>query len=67
MSAYREWEVTTWGTVDLGLDEQALAPHLAPRSEGFPPPLEVGERFSGHPADVAQDVVTALRLLKLVG
>jgi hypothetical protein len=37
------------------------------RSEGFPPPLEVGERFQGDPADVAQDVIMALKLQKLAG
>jgi electron transfer flavoprotein beta subunit len=67
MSAYREWDVTTWGATDLGLDEAALKPQLAFRSETFPPPLEVGEKFRGDPADVAQDVVMALKLQKLVG
>jgi electron transfer flavoprotein beta subunit len=67
MNAYREWEVITWGAADLGLDEAALRPLLAFRSESFPPPLEVGEQFRGDPADVAQDVVMALKLQKLVG
>jgi electron transfer flavoprotein beta subunit len=67
MNAYREWEVTTWNAADLGLDEDALKPLLAFRGESFPPPLEVGERFRGEPAGVAQDVVMALRLQKLIG
>lgn len=66
MSAYRDWEVTAWNAADLGLDESALKPLLAFRGESFPPPLEVGEQFRGDPADVAQDVVMALKLQKLV-
>jgi electron transfer flavoprotein beta subunit len=66
MSAYREWQVPVWDASDLELDEAALKPLLAFRSEGFPPPLEVGETFWGDPADVAQDVVMALKLQKLV-
>jgi electron transfer flavoprotein beta subunit len=66
MNAYREWEVPAWGASDLALDEAALQPLLAFRGETFPPPLEVGERFRGDPADVAQDVVMALRLQKLI-
>ena len=67
MSAYREWDVTTWGAADLNLDESALRPLLAFRGESFPPPLEVGEVFRGDPESAAQDVVMALKLQKLVG
>jgi electron transfer flavoprotein beta subunit len=67
MSAYRDWQVTTWDAAGLELDEEALKPLLAFRSEGFPPPLEVGEKFRGEPADVAGDVVMALKLQKLIG
>jgi len=67
MSAYRNWDVTVWDASALELDEAALTPLLTKRSESFPPPLEVGERFQGDPADVAQEVVMALKLQKLVG
>jgi len=75
MNAYREWNVTVWSAVDLdgstgltaGLDDTALKPLLAFRSETFPPPLEVGEKLRGNPESVAQDVVMALKLQKLVG
>jgi len=67
MNAYREWEVTIWGMDDLGLTEGDLTPRLAFRGESFPPPLEVGEEFRGDPETVAQEVVTALRLQKLIG
>jgi electron transfer flavoprotein beta subunit len=67
MNAYREWQVTTWGAADLALDDAALEPRLAFRSETFPPPLEVGEQFRGAAADVAQEVILALKLQKLVG
>jgi electron transfer flavoprotein beta subunit len=66
MSAYREWDVALWAAEDLGF-ETALKPLLAFRGESFPPPLEVGEVFRGDPESVAQDVVMALRLQKLVG
>jgi electron transfer flavoprotein beta subunit len=67
MSAYREWEVPVWGAADLDLDREALAPLLAFRGESFPPPLELGEVFRGDPDSVAQDVLVALKLQKLLG
>jgi electron transfer flavoprotein beta subunit len=66
MSAYREWDVPVWGAADLGLDESALSPLLSFRRESFPPPFQVGERFEGDPAGVAQDVLAALRTQKIV-
>jgi electron transfer flavoprotein beta subunit len=67
MSAYRDWDVTVWDASALAIDEAALKPLLAKRGESFPSPLEVGERFQGDPSDVAQEVVMALKLQKLVG
>jgi electron transfer flavoprotein alpha/beta subunit len=67
MSAYRDWDVPVWDMAYLDLDEAALPPLLALRREGFPPPLEVGERFRGDPADVAQEALMALKLQKLIG
>lgn len=67
ISAYREWDVITWGAADLDLSEPDLAPQLTFRASSFPPPLEMGEKFSGNPDDVAQDVITALRLQRLIG
>jgi electron transfer flavoprotein beta subunit len=67
MNAYREWNVTTWNAADLELEEGALKPLLAFRGESFPPPLEVGEKFRGEPADVAQDVIMALKQQRLIG
>jgi electron transfer flavoprotein beta subunit len=66
MSAYRDWDVTVWTAEDLGLDSP-LNPLLAFRGESFPPPLEAGEVFRGDPDSVAQDVVMALKLQKLLG
>jgi electron transfer flavoprotein beta subunit len=66
MSAYREWDVPVWNTVDLELTDAALNPLLTKRSESFPPPLEVGERFRGDPDTVAQDVVATLRRQKAI-
>ncbi len=67
MSAYREWQVSAWDASDLGLDDAALKPLLAFRSESFPPPLEVGEKFRGDATTVAHDAIMALKLQKLVG
>jgi electron transfer flavoprotein beta subunit len=67
ISAYREWNVPAWSAADLGLSEAALAPLLSDRGESFPPPLEVGEKYRGDPGSVAQEVVMALKLQKLIG
>jgi electron transfer flavoprotein beta subunit len=67
MNAYRESEVTVWQAADLALDEHALNPLLTFRRESFPPPFEVGDKFKGAAADVAQDVVLALKQQKLIG
>jgi electron transfer flavoprotein beta subunit len=67
MNAYQAWDVTVWNRADLGLDEADLAPHLAFRGESFPPPLEVGEVFRGDPSSVAQDVITELKLQRVIG
>ncbi|MGD8625466.1 MAG: electron transfer flavoprotein subunit beta/FixA family protein [Anaerolineae bacterium] len=67
MNAYRQWQVTTWDAADLALDDAALEPRLAFRSQSFPPPLEIGEQFRGAATDVAQEVILALKLQKLVG
>ncbi len=66
MNAYREWTVPVWNASDLGLEKEALKPLLTFRGESFPPPLEMGEKFRGDPARVAQDVVMALKLQRLI-
>mgnify|MGYP001819682861 CR=1 FL=1 len=48
------------------LDEATLAPLLAFRGESFPPPYEIGEKFQGDPVDIAQEVVMALRVQKVI-
>ncbi|MBN1135790.1 MAG: electron transfer flavoprotein subunit beta/FixA family protein [Anaerolineae bacterium] len=67
MNAYREWQVTTWNAADLGLDEAALKPLLTFRGESFPPPLPAGEQIKGTPASVAHELITALKLQKVIG
>jgi electron transfer flavoprotein beta subunit len=66
MNAYREWDVSVWGARDLNLSNVDLEPLLVARGESFPPPLEVGESLRGDPTDVAADIVTALRIQRLV-
>jgi len=67
MNSYREWQVTAWNAADLGLDDAALKPLLAFRGESFPPPLPVGEQIEGAPASAAHELITALRLQKVIG
>jgi electron transfer flavoprotein alpha/beta subunit len=67
MNAYREWQVAVWDAADLGLDEGALKPQLVARGDSFPPPLPVGEVVRGAPASVAREVVTALKMQKVIG
>jgi electron transfer flavoprotein beta subunit len=66
MNAYREWAVTVWNRSDLGLDQDALASLVAFRSESFPAPLEVGEKYRGDAARVAGELALTLKLHKLV-
>jgi len=67
MNSYREWQVTAWNAADLGLDDAALKLLLAFRGESFPPPLPVGEQIKGAPAGAAHELITALRLQKVIG
>jgi electron transfer flavoprotein beta subunit len=67
MNAYREWQVTAWNAADLGLDEAALKPLLIFRGESFPPPPPVGEQVKGAPASAAHELITALKLQKVIG
>ncbi len=67
MNAYREWDVHVWSAADLGLDPRSLeSPGDLPWRE-FPAAAGVGEEFRGDAADIAHEVVMALRLQKLVG
>jgi electron transfer flavoprotein beta subunit len=66
MSAYQEWQVPSWGTADLSLNADALAPVVQMRGESFPPPFEVGEKLTGDPAQAGRDAIQALRLQKLI-
>jgi len=66
MNAYREWEVHTWSASDLELEPASLAARVVFRRESFPPPIEVGEVLRGAPASVAQEVVTALKLQRML-
>jgi electron transfer flavoprotein beta subunit len=66
MRAYREWQVPVWTGTDLELSEADLSALLIRRSQSFPPPLPVGEKFRGDPESVAQDAITMLNLQKLI-
>lgn len=66
ISAYRDWEVVTWNAAHLELEEADLAPRLSFRSETFPPPLETGEVLRGDPADIAEELLFALRRQRLI-
>jgi electron transfer flavoprotein alpha/beta subunit len=67
MSAYRQSDVPVWSAADLELTEAEISPLLAFRGESFPPPLMAGEQFRGDPSSVADEVVTALKLARMIG
>jgi electron transfer flavoprotein beta subunit len=67
MNAYRLSKIQVWDAVDLGLDETAMASLLLQRAESFPPPYSVGEVIRGDPDSVAQEMVMALRMQKIIG
>jgi electron transfer flavoprotein beta subunit len=64
MSAYREWEVTTWGMADLGLTEEEISPLIGLQRETFPPERTLGELITGTPEEAAKELA---QLLKDVG
>ena len=66
MAAYREWQVTTWNSADLGLEAADLAPHTQGRGQTFPPERTLGERLTGSPQDVAAELVQQLRLRRII-
>jgi electron transfer flavoprotein alpha/beta subunit len=61
MSAYREWEVTTWGLADLGLTEEELSPLIGLQREAFPPERTLGELITGAPAEAAKELAHILK------
>lgn len=67
IDAYQAMTIPVWGTAELGLDANGLAPLLVYRGESFPPPLPQGERYRGDPATIAQDVVNQLKREKVIG
>lgn len=66
MNAYREWDVAVWDARDLDMDDAFLEPLLVARGESYPPPLDSGEQVRGEPAAMAQEVIMALHLQRLI-
>lgn len=66
MSAYRDWDVITWGADDLGLTDQDLASQIAFRRESFLPPLPEAERYRGAPADMGRDAINVLKSERII-
>jgi electron transfer flavoprotein alpha/beta subunit len=66
MAAYREWQVITWNSEDLGLTAADLTPLTQGRGRTFPPERTLGERLTGSPQDVAADLIQQLRLRHIV-
>ncbi len=60
MNAYREWEVTTWGSADLGLTEEDLNPLIRLQREAFPPERTLGELITGAPDEAARELAQLL-------
>ena len=61
MSAYREWEVTTWGLADLGLTEEELSPLIGLQRKAFPPERTLGELIMGAPDEAAKELAHILK------
>jgi len=61
MSAYREWEVTTWGLADLGLTEEELSPLIGLQRKAFPPEQTLGELITGAPDEAAKELTHILK------
>lgn len=66
MAAYREWQVITWNSEDLGLTAADLSPLTQERGRAFPPERTLGERLTGSPQDVAAELVRQLRLQHII-
>jgi len=66
MAAYREWQIITWNSEDLGLTAADLAPLTQGRGRTFPPERTLGERLTGSPPDVAAELVQQLRLRHII-
>lgn len=66
MAAYREWQVITWNSEDLGLTTADLSPLTQGRGRTFPPERTLGERLTGSPQDVAAELVRQLRLQHII-
>jgi len=60
MSAYREWEVTTWGLADLGLTAEELIPLISLQRKAFPLERTIGELITGTPDEVAKELAQIL-------
>jgi len=67
MDAYREMEVTVWDTEALGLSPGELAPLVTERGQAFPPPRTFGELITGAPEEAARELVSHLRVQKILG
>jgi electron transfer flavoprotein beta subunit len=61
MSAYREWEVTTWDMADLGLTEEELSPIISLQRKAFPPERTLGELITGTPEEAAKELALILK------
>jgi len=61
MSAYREWEVTTWGLADLDLTEEEISPLIGLKRKAFPPEQPVGELITGTPDEAAKELAQILK------
>ena len=61
MSAYREWEVTTWCLAEVGLTGEELSPLIGLQRKAFPPEQTVGELITGTPDEAAKELAQILQ------
>jgi electron transfer flavoprotein beta subunit len=66
INAYREWEVTVWGTSELGLVAEDLKPLVEEKRISFPPERELGTKITGSPEEAARELVQYLKAGRVI-
>ena len=61
MDAYKKWQVETWTTEDLALNEDDLHPTTAKKEDAFPP-----ERQPGTKVRNAKELLAMLKQEKIL-
>jgi len=66
MNAYRQMQVSVWTAQDLSLTPEELTPNIESRGQVFPPERELGTVIEGPPAQMAGEILSLLRMRRLL-